>query len=76
MFRNRVELLLAVGPVQDEDLYIRRKLLRFGGPVGHQAGRRDDQHWVAKATTLLLQRDQSQDLDGFAQSHVIGQDAA
>ncbi len=68
------KLVLAICPVQNKNLQLRRKLLRFGKPIRHQAGRRDDQRGIGEVTSRFLQRDQGEDLNGLAQPHFVGED--
>jgi len=50
----------------------------FGGPVGHHAGRRDDEERrpARAAGRVTGVRDQGNRLQRLAESHVVGEDAA
>ena len=48
---------------------------RFTLPVAQQADRGHDQGWLRQAPGFFFNEDVRQGLQGFAQTHVIGQDA-
>ncbi|MGY4313491.1 hypothetical protein ACVWW1_002794 [Bradyrhizobium sp. JR3.5] len=73
---DRFETLPAVGTMQDENPQAWGELARLVEPVGHQACGSDDDRRIRQMTARLLQRQQRQDLDGLAQSHVVRQHAA
>ncbi len=73
---NRRKILLAAGTVEDEHLQIRRKFPCLVEPIGHQAGRRDDQRRLREIAARLLQRQQRQNLYGLAEPHIVGEHPA
>jgi len=70
------EMLLAVAAVGDVDAQPRGEALGFGAPVGHEAGGRDDEAGEVGAAGFLFEDEMGENLDGFAQAHVVGEDAA
>ena len=73
---DRLEILPAGWTMQDENSQAGRELARLIEPVGHQTRWSDDDRRIGQMTARLLQRKQRQDLNGLAQSHVVGQHAA
>ena len=66
---------MAVFAVHDEAAQLRTKAQGFTLPVAQQADRRNDQGRRAEAPGVLFELDMGQRLKGFAQPHVVGQDA-
>ena len=64
------------GPGDRHHGQVRREPGRFGGPVGHHAGRGDDQERRKIRVSLPGLADERQGLERLAQAHVVGEDAA
>ncbi|MNO77951.1 hypothetical protein D3C76_690740 [compost metagenome] len=71
-----VEMLFAAGAVQRQHLELRGEVRGFVEPVGNQAGGHHHHAGAIEAPGVLLAEHVRQGLQGFAQAHVIGEDAA
>lgn len=76
MFWDEVEAFFALRSLQQENLELWGKLFGFDRPVAGDRGWRDDKCWafLGPATTDL-RLDMAKCLEGFAQAHVVGEDA-
>ena len=70
------EALGTVGAGEREHSQMRNESRDLGTPVRRDARRRDDQHRFCEASRGLFDRDVREQLDRFAQTHVVGQHAA
>ena len=75
VFVRGVGHLVAVLPVQNQRAQAGAEALRFALPVAHQANRRNDECRVSQAACVFFDLEVGQGLQGFAQAHVVGQDA-
>ncbi|MNP09552.1 hypothetical protein D3C76_1016640 [compost metagenome] len=71
-----VEMFFATGAVQCQYLELRSEVRRFVEPVGNQAGGHHHHAGAIEATGVFLAEDVRQGLQGFAQAHVVREDAA
>ena len=62
--------------MQYECAQLRTKACRFALPVSHQADRRDDEGGAVQTAGVFFDLDVHQGLQGFAEAHVVGKDAA
>lgn len=70
------ELAAAVRAFEGEDPEGRGEFFGFGGPVGEDAGGRDDEGGFALvAVGFDFEEDVGEGLEGFAEAHVVGEDA-
>lgn len=69
-------MLLAPGAIQGQDFKLRREVCGLVQPVGNQAGRHHYHARAVQASGVFFAEDVSQGLQGLAQAHVVGQDAA
>ena len=74
--REAFEVLLAVAAVGDVDAEAGGEALGFSAPVGHEAGGRHDEAGEVGAAEFLFQDEVGKNLNGLAQAHVVGEDAA
>ena len=75
VLRDAGQVLAALRPAQCQQLQRRRHAGGFGLPVEQQRGRRHHQRGAVEPAGLLLDQQVGQRLRGFAQTHVVGQDA-
>ncbi len=68
-------LFVPLQSVQQQAAQRRTKALRFALPVAQQTDRRDDERGPVQASGVFLDLNMGQRLQGFAQPHVVGQDA-
>jgi hypothetical protein len=73
---DAIEGLVTPGAVQQEHAQTGCELFDLALPVEDQAGGRHDEHRAAQATLLLFGGDVRDGLQGFAEPHVVGEDAA
>jgi hypothetical protein len=66
---------MAVFAVQHQAAQPRAKAFGFAPPVAHQADRGNDERGLRQAACVFFDLDVGQRLQGFAQAHVVGQDA-
>ncbi|MNF47662.1 hypothetical protein D3C84_288690 [compost metagenome] len=70
------EQRLALGAMQGQHAQFGCEAFGLVLPVGDQTGGHDDQRRAAQATGLPLGEDVRQGLQGLAQAHIVGEDAA
>ena len=68
--------IVPVLAVQHQHTQRGRKTFGLASPVAHQTDRGYDQRRAREATCFFLDQDMRKRLQGFAQPHVVGQDAA
>ncbi|MNZ70225.1 hypothetical protein D3C78_885560 [compost metagenome] len=70
------EVAAAAGAMQGQHAQVGGEAFGLVQPVGDQAGRHHHQRRRGQAAGLLFQQHMGQRLQGFAQAHVVGEDAA
>ncbi len=70
-----VELVEPVGAVEGEVGQMGGEFVDLVFPVAHQGGGHDDEHRGGKLPVVLEAVEEGEGLEGFSQSHVVGEDA-
>ena len=75
VLRNALELSFASEAVEHEHTQRRGKALGLLSPVGHETGGGDDQAGTVRAAAFFFCQQMGEGLHGFAQTHVVREDA-